>query len=1014
MNTTSVFIETLKVNNLDITPGVNLAPNTVLSLNGASRLTSIAPGIVGDVLSITAPNTYSFTTPGAPLTPDPFLKNEIKTNILAPNASTNISLTGRIINNFNNTNTVFGYTSSTGGNRNTFFGYESGQNNTGSFNTGIGARTLRANTTGSSNVALGFSALFGNTTGSRIIGIGDQAAAFSATSDIIAIGYMAFTGAVVLLSICIGNNSQQNAVNANNCIFIGHNQNACQLNDNIIIGHNISDLIGVNNKVFGNNHIITNLTQSIVMSDAANLPNVNSSVIIGFSAGSSQNSGVITAIGFESSKLSTNTVGNTSIGYRSLRNNTIGGGHTCLGFDAGLQITTGNNSAIFGSSAFNNSNSSNVSIFGFESGQSSGANCSFFGYRSGKSSTGTGNTFIGYQTGSAASGSNNVYLGSDAGSNSNMNNSISIGASTAQNSSQSGIFIGFGTAINNTGSRNLILANNSAPSLTGSDNVILGHDAAPILTSGARNIILGQNALNGPITQPSDSIFIGYNTGSTNDASQITVVGSNSGYNGNNNSVLLGPGIGQSAAGSSQNVIVGQNSATTCINMINSVILGYNTLSISTGTNNSVIIGSNTCSSSSNPPINNVIIGASAMTNGPSPGAINVCIGALAMGSSLTGNNNNKIAIGYRALQSSTGSNTISIGHNSGLLAQTDNVILGHSSGQNAVNNNVIIGQGLNTTGSSNTIIGNIIDSISGSFNSVLGYNIRDFTNVNNTVLGSSIFNQPCSGARNTIIGFNICSNAGNIVSGNDTIILGSFVNNISSISTNNNILIGNSLLSSGTSANLTLGTGNNLFMCLNAGRSTVINTTASNTICIGSQSGFSGGGPFTNSVSLGSNALVGASNSCQILDPADVAAGTFKFKSQIIGDAAWIGGGLSTASINNAGDIIRTPSDRRLKKNIEDLKISDEDFLKLQPVQYNFKNESKYGAQKEYGLIAQDVEKIFPDLVYNTGIESDEEPIKGLRYNSLIALLIKSNQDLIKKVDFLTKKVELLELNKK
>lgn len=78
---------------------------------------------------------------------------------------------------------------------------------------------------------------------------------------------------------------------------------------------------------------------------------------------------------------------------------------------------------------------------------------------------------------------------------------------------------------------------------------------------------------------------------------------------------------------------------------------------------------------------------------------------------------------------------------------------------------------------------------------------------------------------------------------------------------------------------------------------------------------------------------------------------------------------------------IFRQSSDIKLKKNIKDIGSDETDNLyKLKPKTYNLiKNDNK----KHYGLIAQDVEIIYPDLVY------ESENIKSINYIELIPLMI-------------------------
>uniref|UniRef100_UPI003F495F93 tail fiber domain-containing protein n=1 Tax=Psychroserpens mesophilus TaxID=325473 RepID=UPI003F495F93 len=77
--------------------------------------------------------------------------------------------------------------------------------------------------------------------------------------------------------------------------------------------------------------------------------------------------------------------------------------------------------------------------------------------------------------------------------------------------------------------------------------------------------------------------------------------------------------------------------------------------------------------------------------------------------------------------------------------------------------------------------------------------------------------------------------------------------------------------------------------------------------------------------------------------------------------------------------------SDRRLKKDIEDLHYGLKELLVLQPKQYNWKNR-KLTEYKSFGLIAQEVQKIMPELVV---VGDDVEKILSVNYTELIPILL-------------------------
>lgn len=87
------------------------------------------------------------------------------------------------------------------------------------------------------------------------------------------------------------------------------------------------------------------------------------------------------------------------------------------------------------------------------------------------------------------------------------------------------------------------------------------------------------------------------------------------------------------------------------------------------------------------------------------------------------------------------------------------------------------------------------------------------------------------------------------------------------------------------------------------------------------------------------------------------------------------------------------TSSDQRYKEGIQDLKNSSDLLASIRPVAYNFRTEEfpqgQFDDKLHYGIIAQELEAVLPNLVY-----TDLEGYKGINYTELIPLLIKSNQE--------------------
>ncbi|MCX7651176.1 MAG: tail fiber domain-containing protein, partial [Flavobacteriales bacterium] len=125
-------------------------------------------------------------------------------------------------------------------------------------------------------------------------------------------------------------------------------------------------------------------------------------------------------------------------------------------------------------------------------------------------------------------------------------------------------------------------------------------------------------------------------------------------------------------------------------------------------------------------------------------------------------------------------------------------------------------------------------------------------------------------------------------------------------------------------------------------------------------------------------------------------------------------GGGLSTWDINCSGiqytsGTLIARSDFRYKKNIQSLNASEllTRFMELRPVTYYYdttKLKVDNPDRKIYGFIANEVEKLFPDIVTNAGLPEEVE--RGMDYTMIIPMLVsvvqKQQQELenLKKVN--------------
>ena len=121
------------------------------------------------------------------------------------------------------------------------------------------------------------------------------------------------------------------------------------------------------------------------------------------------------------------------------------------------------------------------------------------------------------------------------------------------------------------------------------------------------------------------------------------------------------------------------------------------------------------------------------------------------------------------------------------------------------------------------------------------------------------------------------------------------------------------------------------------------------------------------------------------------------------------------TAYLNTAA---ATTSDENSRDNITDLAVGLDFLDKIQPKQYNLKDDETV----HFGLIAQEVEKAFKELdltdrpVVDVSEGSNGKKTYGLRYEELTPVLINAIKELKQTTDYLKSEVESLKtkLNQK
>jgi hypothetical protein len=123
------------------------------------------------------------------------------------------------------------------------------------------------------------------------------------------------------------------------------------------------------------------------------------------------------------------------------------------------------------------------------------------------------------------------------------------------------------------------------------------------------------------------------------------------------------------------------------------------------------------------------------------------------------------------------------------------------------------------------------------------------------------------------------------------------------------------------------------------------------------------------------------------------------QYALHVIGDIAASGDIIGVGIITSGA--VTACSDLRYKKNIVPIKNSLSNILKMQGVNYNWKIEEfpkkQFTNTLQIGFIAQDIEKIVPEVV-----TTDSDGYKGIDYSRLSPILveaIKEQQAMIKEI---------------
>jgi hypothetical protein len=504
-----------------------------------------------------------------------------------------------------------------------------------------------------------------------------------------------------------------------------------------------------------------------------------------------------------------------------------------------------------------------------------------------------------------------------------------------------------------TGGLGVGLLNTSAGTIQSLGNILGGGTLALSGTSGTTTIASGQGFTVGNtqfvVQQGSGNVGIGTtNPGSLLDVNGfINANGTAGGYKIDGNLILQ-------ASTTIDSTLIGINQPTLAAAGTNNTSLGYNALRYATSTSNNTAIGWNALNGNSTnfSGYDNTALGAQALQSDTS-GYTNTAVGFQALHLNTAGLQNT--AIGNAALNMNTsGNQNTAVGY-AALTANTTgggNAALGQWSlqGNQTGNNNEGIGyQALNsaTSSSNNIAIGyQAAESISGATGQVGG---------NNTLVGYRSGYDITTGSNNISLGYFPTTGVG-ITTGSNNIMIGQDVRPPSQTASNQlNI------------CNLLYGTALGHGTTLSSGNVGIGTTTPDAKLTVSANSG---------DVYPDNNVFEIASSTAS--------ATTTLFSIANTGNAVLAG----TLTQN---------SDERLKTNIQSLNASSSlaAIDALNPVTFDWVN-GIFGVGDQLGFVAQDVQKLFPQLVSTTSPTAyTPNGTLGLNYSGLISPIVAAIREL-------------------
>jgi hypothetical protein len=311
-----------------------------------------------------------------------------------------------------------------------------------------------------------------------------------------------------------------------------------------------------------------------------------------------------------------------------------------------------------------------------------------------------------------------------------------------------------------------------------------------------------------------------------------------------------------------------------------------------------------------------------------------------------------------------------------------------------------------------------------GANNTALGYTALHNNTIGdyNTATGANALFSNFSGSGNTAHGFNALGantiGLANTAQGKDALA----ANTTGSVNT----AIGDVALSSNTNGSANTASGvNALFSNTSASNNTaggfaalMSNTTGGNNTASGA-SALVSNSTGSNNIALGYQAGVNLTNGDSNIDigspgvPNDT--GKIRIGTKGVHNATFVAGifgatvsGGAAVSVDNKGRLGTTTSSARFKDHIQPMGPASESILALQPVTFRYKQELDPENIPQFGLVAEQVARVNPDLV----VRDEQGEPNTVRYEAVNAMLLNEFLKEHRKVETLEATVAELELS--